>query len=289
MSEIQSETRSQDLERYRIAIALPCFNEAPALPLVIGDWQKSLPSADLFVFDNNSTDGSGEIARKLGARVIPVTRQGKGYVVRAIFAELADRDVVIMADADGTYPADAVHELIKPVLEDQADMTVGARVPDASLGAMSPVRSLGNILLRFAFGVLIGSSSGDLLSGYRLFGPRFLKGVRLKSHGFEIETEIACKAIGGGYRVIEKPVAYLPRVAGTASKLRALRDGLRILNMMTRMSLQLKPWRIGGVVVGLIAFIAFLTKSGILWIAAGTALGALLTLARRMNDRQSIT
>lgn len=281
MSDIQPETTSSLIKRHRIAVALPCFNEAPALPIVIADWQKALPAADIIVFDNNSTDGSGDIARKLGVRVIPVTRQGKGYVVRSIFAELADRDVVIMTDADGTYPASAAPALIEPILAGEADMTVGARVPAADLGAMSPVRGLGNVLIRFAFGLLIGLSSGDLLSGYRLFGPRFLKGVRLKSHGFEIETEIACKAIGGGFRVVEKPVIYLPRVAGTSSKLRAVRDGLRILKMMIHMSLQLKPWRICGTIVVLIALLALLTNSGILWVVAGTSLGLLLVLARR--------
>ena len=269
-------------ERFRLAVALPCFNEAPALPEVLAQWQQALPEAEIYVFDNNSTDNSAEIARQFGARVVPVGRQGKGYVVRAIFAELADRDVVIMADADGTYPAAAVHDLLQPLLDDQADMTVGARVPVAELKAMSPVRGLGNVLIRFAFWLLMGLSAGDLLSGYRLFGQKFLKGVRLKSHGFEIETEIACKAVGGGWRVVEKPVSYLPRAAGTASKLRALRDGLRIIKMMAIQSFQLKPWRLGGLVVGLITLCAILTRSGLLWVAAGAAIGLLVAHVRSL-------
>ncbi|MFM1802239.1 MAG: hypothetical protein RJA81_1591 [Planctomycetota bacterium] len=279
---------SELIKRARIAVALPCFNEAPALPLVISEWKRVLPDVDIFVFDNNSTDGSGAVARELGARVIPVARQGKGYVVRAIFAELGNRDAVIMADADGTYPASAVDILLTPILENQADMTVGSRVPDTTLGAMSPVRGLGNVLLRSAFWVLIGISGGDLLSGYRLFGPRFLKQVRLKSHGFEIETEIACKAIAGGFRVIEKDVVYLPRVAGTASKLRAFSDGLRILKMMCKMSLLLKPWRIGGAVVIFVTLMALITGSGVLWIAAGTALGAVMVQSRKTLSRQNL-
>ena len=271
-------------DRYRLAVALPCYNEAPALPQVLQQWEETLPQADIYVFDNNSTDGSADIARKFGARVIPVARQGKGYVVRAIFSELADRDVVIMTDADGTYPASAVFELLQPIFDDQADMTVGARVPVAELGAMSPVRGLGNKLIRSAFWLLMGLSGGDLLSGYRLFGQSFLKGVRLRSHGFEIETEIACKAVGGGWRVVEKPVSYLPRAAGTASKLRALRDGLRIIKMMTMLSFQLKPWRLGIMILAPVILLAALTGSGLLWIAAGTALGDLIA-----HSKKSIT
>ena len=265
----------------KVAVALPCFNEAPALPQVINEWRKALPEAEILVFDNNSTDGSGAIAEGLGVRVVPVTRQGKGFVVRTMFTELSDYDAVIMADGDGTYPASAVYPLLEPVLNGQADMSVGARVPVAEMGAMSPVRGFGNHLIRAAFVVVMGISGGDMLSGYRVFGPKFLKGVRLKSKGFEIETEIVCQALAGGYKVLEKPVAYLPRVAGTESKLRAVRDGLRIFKMMFVQSLQLKPWRIPGVVIGLVVALALLTGSGLLWIAAGTAIGALMVLNRK--------
>ena len=240
-----------------------------------------MPEAEILVFDNNSTDGSGQIAQSLGVRVVSVTRQGKGFVVRAMFAELIDRDAVVMADGDGTYPANAVHKLLEPVLSGQADMTVGARVPVAEMGAMSPIRGVGNILIRTAFAVVMGISGGDLLSGYRVFGPKFLKEVKLKSKGFEIETEIVCQALAGGYRVVESPVSYLPRVAGTESKLRAVRDGLRILKMMTIQSLRLKPWRIPSALVVLIVALAIVTGSGLLWILAGTAIGVLTVVNRK--------
>ncbi len=267
--------------RQWVAVAIPCFNEAPALPQVINEWRNALPEAEILVFDNNSTDGSGQIAQSLGVRVVSVTRQGKGFVVRAMFAELIDRDAVVMADGDGTYPANAVHKLLEPVLSGQADMTVGARVPVAEMGAMSPIRGVGNILIRTAFAVVMGISGGDLLSGYRVFGPKFLKEVKLKSKGFEIETEIVCQALAGGYRVVESPVSYLPRVAGTESKLRAVRDGLRILKMMTIQSLRLKPWRIPSALVVLIVALAIVTGSGLLWILAGTAIGVLTVVNRK--------
>src|SRR5262249_30212897 len=147
----------------------------------------------------------------------------------AIFAELADRDAVVMIDGDGTYPSEAAGLLLGPVLDGVADMTVGARRPVAEAGAMSPVRGLGNILIRAAFRALIGPGTGDLLSVCRVFGRGSLGTVTLRSTGFEIETELASEAVARNLRVLEFDVPYRPRIAGTASKLKAFRDGRRIL------------------------------------------------------------
>jgi glycosyltransferase involved in cell wall biosynthesis len=234
------ETADHPLSSPRIAVAIPCYNEAPASPVVLERWRAALPEAELVVFDNNSDDGTGDLARAKGARVVEVPEQGKGYAVRAIFATMADRDAVILVDGDGTYPAEAARELLGPILDGRADMTVGARRPLAEEGAMHPVRGLGNVLIRAAFRVLIGRAPGDLLSGYRAFNQRFLQTVRLRSRGFEIETELASEAVARGMRVIEVPVSYHPRIAGTASKLRAVRDGLRIVAMIARQSLALR-------------------------------------------------
>ncbi len=163
--------------------------------------------------------------------------------MRAIFVELADRRAVVMIDGDGTYPADAVGPLLEPILAGTADMTVGARRPIAEAGAMTPVRGVGNLLIRAAFRVLIGRGPGDLLSGYRVFSRHFRESVVLRSTGFEIETELACEAVARHLRVVEVPVPYRPRFAGTASKLNALRDGLRILGTIVNRSLRLRPWR----------------------------------------------
>jgi glycosyltransferase involved in cell wall biosynthesis len=224
-------------------VAIPCYNEAAAIPAVVADWRAALPGAEIVVFDNNSTDGTGAIARGLGVRVVPVPEQGKGCAVRAIFAELADRAAVVMVDGDGTYPAGAIDGLLRPVLEGQADMAVGARRPIAEAGAMTPVRGLGNLLIRAAFRLLIGRGPGDLLSGYRVFSRSFLSTFTPRSAGFEIETELACEAVARKLRVTEVPVAYHPRIAGTASKLRAFRDGLRILRTIARQGARLQPWR----------------------------------------------
>jgi glycosyltransferase involved in cell wall biosynthesis len=224
----------------RIAVAIPCYNEAPAIPIVLERWRAALPEAELVVFDNNSDDGTGDLAREHGARVVEVPERGKGYAVRAIFATLADRDAVILVDGDGTYPAEAARELLGPILEGRADMTVGARRPMAEAGAMHPVRGLGNVLIRAAFRILIGRAPGDLLSGYRAFNRYFLETVELRSHGFEIETELTSEAVARGMRVVEVPVSYHPRIAGTSSKLRAVRDGLRIVALIARQGIRLR-------------------------------------------------
>jgi glycosyltransferase involved in cell wall biosynthesis len=230
-------------ERPTISVAIPCYNEAGAVEAVVEEWRAALPEAEIVVFDNNSSDGTGAIARRLGVRVVEVREQGKGFAVQAIFEDLADRDAVILVDGDGTYPADAARSLLEPILSGRADMTVGNRQPVAELGAMSPIRGLGNILIGSAFFVLIGPGTRDLLSGYRVFGRRFREVVVPRSSGFEIEAELVGQAIARGLVVVEIDVPYRPRIAGTASKLRAFRDGRRILATILRQSLRFRPWR----------------------------------------------
>ncbi len=227
----------------RIAVAIPCFNEAAAIASVIERYRAALPGAEIVVFDNNSNDGTGGIATGLGVRVINVREQGKGSVVRAAFGALADFDIVVLTDGDGTYPAESAPLLVGPLLIDAADMAVGVRRPVPGAGAMSLIRGLGNLIFRVAFRVLIGRGTTDLLSGYRTFNRRFREMVQLRSTGFEIETELASEAVARRLRVVEVAVAYYPRIAGTESKLRAFRDGRRILMMILFQSLRLRPYR----------------------------------------------
>jgi glycosyltransferase involved in cell wall biosynthesis len=238
-----------------VAVAIPCYNEAAAVAAVVGAWRAALPGAEVVVFDNNSNDGTGGLARALGVWVVEVPEQGKGHAVRAIFETLRDRDAVVLVDGDGTYPAEHVGPLLAPVLDGSADMTVGARRPVAEAGAMTPVRGAGNVLIRSAFRLLIGPGVGDLLSGYRVFGPRLLRDFTPRSGGFEIETELASEAVARGLRVVEVPVPYRPRIAGTASKLRAFRDGRRILATIVMQSAWLRPWRLAAVAGGVAALI----------------------------------
>lgn len=260
-------------------MAIPCFNEAGAVEAVVDEWRDALPEAEIVVFDNNSNDGTGAIARRLGVRVVEVRDQGKGHAVRAIFEDLADRDAVILVDGDGTYPAACARALLEPVLDGRADMSVGNRRPVAELGAMSPIRGLGNVLIGAAFAVLIGPGTRDLLSGYRVFGRRFREVVRPRTVGFEIEAELVSQAVGQGLRVVEIDVPYRPRIAGTASKLRAFRDGRRILGTILRQGLRFRPWRtlcllalpvaVVGLALGSWPFV--LVASGLLLAAAASA------------------
>jgi len=226
-----------------IAVAIPCFNEAAAIAIVIAQFRAALPGAELIVFDNNSTDGTGEIARGLGIRVIDVPEQGKGHAVRAAFAALSEFDILVLTDGDGTYPAEAAPLLVAQVHEHAVDMAVGARQPDPGAGAMTLTRGLGNILIRAAFRILIGPGNTDLLSGFRAFSRCFRATVQLRSSGFEIETELASEAVARRLRVSEIAIPYHPRIAGTQSKLRAFRDGRRILGTIVIQSLRLRPHR----------------------------------------------
>jgi len=235
---------SHDPTPTSIAVAIPCYNEAAAIAEVVAQWRLALPVATIYVFDNNSSDGSGAIARVAGAHVEEVPDQGKGHVVQAIFSRLMAYDAVVMIDGDGTYPATEVGPLLAPILDGSAEMTIGARVPVAEAGAMTLIRRAGNLLIRAAFRILIGRPPGDLLSGYRVFSRRFRESVVLRSAGFEIETELASEAVSRGLRTQEFPVPYYPRIEGTVSKLNAFRDGRRILVTIVRQSLRLGPWRL---------------------------------------------
>jgi glycosyltransferase involved in cell wall biosynthesis len=253
----------------RIAVAIPCYNEAAAISSVIERYRAALPGAELVVFDNNSTDGTGDIARGLGVRVIDVAKQGKGHAVRAAMTALSDFDVVVLTDGDGTYPAEAAPLLVGPLIADAADMAVGARRPTPGTGAMSLTRGLGNILIRAAFRILIGPGTTDLLSGYRTFNRRFRTAVQLRSSGFEIETELVSEAVAQRLRVVEIAIPYHARIAGTQSKLRAFRDGRRILMMILFQSLRLRPhravlaWLAPCILLGLTVHWGFLAVAGV--------------------------
>lgn len=226
-----------------IAVAIPCYNEAAAVGRVVDDFRAALPRAEVVVFDNASDDETAAVAQAHGARVVTVFDRGKGFVVRSAFATLRGFDVVVLTDGDGTYPAEEAPRLIAPVVEGKADMTVGARRPVPGAQAMAPVRALGNVLIGSAFRVLVGPGTGDLLSGYRAFSRRFVESVDLRSEGFEIETELAVTATAREWPTVEIDVPYHPRIAGTESKLRAFRDGRRILATIVREGFRLRPLR----------------------------------------------
>lgn len=215
----------------RIAVAVPCLNEASTIGAVVGDFRRVLPDATILVIDNNSTDGSAAEARHAGATVVHEPRRGKGFVMQAIRAHVR-ADVVVVVDGDGTYPADEVPELLAPVLARRADITVGTRMANPSRGSMRPVNRLGNWVISRAVNTLWRTEFTDVLSGYRVLSAAALSDVPLQLGGFETEVELTSLALARGLTICEVPVSYRARPSGSRSKLRPFRDGWRILKTL---------------------------------------------------------
>jgi glycosyltransferase involved in cell wall biosynthesis len=224
----------------RVAVLIPCYNEELTVAQVVREFRAELPDADIYVFDNNSTDRTVEEARAAGAIVHFERRQGKGFVVQSMFRRV-DADLYIMVDGDGTYPPADVHRLLAPVLADEADMSVGSRLHEESESQFKSLNRFGNraflAVLNSTFKVRIT----DMLSGYRVFNRRFVKGVPLFGGGFETETELTVKALARGFRVEEVPVNLGVRPEGSFSKIRITQDGFRILNMLLALFRDYKP------------------------------------------------
>jgi glycosyltransferase involved in cell wall biosynthesis len=223
-----------------IALLIPCYNEELTVADVVKQFRAQLPSADIYVFDNNSNDRTVECAREAGAQVFYERRQGKGYVVQSMFRQV-DADIYIMVDGDGTYPPAEVHRLIEPVLRDEADMVVGSRLHDESSSQFKSLNRMGNKMFLSVLNSVFKVKITDMLSGYRVFNRRFVKGVPLFGGGFETETELTIKALERGYRVVEVPVDLTTRPEGSFSKIRIVHDGLRILNTILALFRDYKP------------------------------------------------
>jgi glycosyltransferase involved in cell wall biosynthesis len=240
----------------RIAVLLPCYNEAQAIGQTVRDFAAALPSARILVFDNNSTDDSRAIAAAAGAEVRAVRQQGKGHVVRRMFADI-DADIYVMADGDATYEAAAAPMLIEAMLADNLDMVVGARKSEVE-AAYRPGHRLGNALLTGLLRQLFGRSFTDILSGYRVFSRRFVKSFPVISAGFEIETEMSVHALELRMPVGERVTAYAARPEGSESKLSTFRDGWRILRMMVQLYRIERPLWFFGFIAGLLLMAGFI-------------------------------
>ena len=224
----------------RIALLVPCHNEAATVAAVVGAFAASLPQAQCHVFDNLSTDATAAIARAAGARVHAVGLRGKGNVVRRAFADI-EADVYVMVDGDATYDAGAAPALVRRLLDDGLDMVVGARV-DRERAAYRPGHRFGNRLLTRCAALLFGDSFDDMLSGYRVFSRRYVKSFPAHATGFEIETELAVHALQLRMPVAEMPTAYGVRPEGSASKLNTWGDGARILATIVRLFKTERPF-----------------------------------------------
>ncbi|SAK76415.1 Undecaprenyl-phosphate mannosyltransferase [Caballeronia temeraria] len=217
----------------RIAVIIPCYNEAKSIGKVVADFRQSLPDADIHVFDNNSTDGTAEIARRAGAHVRGVSLQGKGNVIRRMFADV-EADVYVMVDGDDTYDASVAPKLIDALVNDGLDMVVGCRVTDEA-AAYRPGHRFGNAMLTGFAASIFGRTFRDMLSGYRVFSRRYVKSFSAHAKGFETETELAVHALELRMPVVEIDTIYGSRPEGSESKLNTYRDGFRILMTILRL------------------------------------------------------
>ena len=210
----------------RIAVLIPCLNEAGTIGAVVNEFHAELPDAAIWVVDNGSTDGTADVAAASGARVIREPRLGKGFAIRAAFRDV-EADVYVLADGDGQLPADSVHDLIRPILEARADMVVGSR---AVGGRTSPsrVNNVGNIVFSRILRSLLGVRVTDVLSGYRAMSRMLVKSLPLAARNFEIEVELTIKTTQRSYRIVEVPFKVRPRPPDTRPHLRVVRDGARI-------------------------------------------------------------
>jgi len=223
----------------RIAVLIPCYNEAASIATVVTDFQQALPDAIIYVYDNNSTDGTGEIAAVAGAVVRHEPLQGKGNVVRRMFADI-EAEVYVLVDGDGTYDASAATAMTETLLRNSFDMVNGARVPTTDL-AYRPGHAFGNKVLTGTVAVIFGDRIRDMLSGYKVFSRRFVKSFPALASGFEIETELTVHALELRCPMAEVDTPYRDRPIGSQSKLRTFRDGFRILRIIVRLVKEERP------------------------------------------------
>jgi glycosyltransferase involved in cell wall biosynthesis len=223
----------------RIAILVPCYNEALTIAAIVRDFQTYLPQAQVYVFDNNSTDDTVLIAREVGAIVRHVPAQGKGSVVRRMFADV-EADAYVMVDGDDTYDASVAPQLVARLVDEGLDMVVGNRI-STEQAAYRPGHRFGNAMLTGFVSSIFGRTFTDILSGYRVFSRRYVKSFAAHSAGFEIETELTVHALALRMPVAEVPTVYKARPEGSVSKLNTYRDGFRILGTILRLFKSERP------------------------------------------------
>lgn len=240
----------------KIAILIPCYNESKTIKKVVTDFKRELPEATIYVYDNNSSDGTDEIARNAGAVVRYEYQQGKGNVIRRMFAEV-DADCYVMADGDDTYPANQVREMVNKVLDRQVDMVVGDRLSSTYFEENKrPFHNLGNSLVRGSINTLFKNDIKDIMTGYRAFSYRFVKTFPVLSKGFEIETEMSIHAIDKNMFVENVVIEYKDRPEGSESKLNTYSDGFKVLKTIARLFRTYRPMGYFGMISLLLLVLA---------------------------------
>src|SRR5574344_1625791 len=225
----------------KIAVLIPCYNESLTIGKVVKDYKKVLPEADIYVYDNNSTDHTDEIARKAEAIVRYEYRQGKGNVIRSMFKDI-NADCYLMIDGDDTHPCENAKEMCDLVLSGKADMVIGDRLSSTYFQENKrPFHNLGNKLVRFLINKIFKNNIKDIMTGYRAFSYDFVKGFPVLSKGFEIETEMTIHAVDKNYKLVEIPVSYRDRPAGSVSKLNTYKDGFKVLKTIAMLFKEYRP------------------------------------------------
>ena len=251
----------------KVAVLIPCYNEAVTIGKVVDDFKRVLPDADIYVYDNNSKDDTAAIAEDHGAIVRTEPRQGKGNVVRQMFREI-DADYYIMVDGDDTYPAEAAPRLLEPLMNDTADMAVGDRLSNGTYGEENDraFHGFGNNLVRWLIKVIYGYAFDDVMTGYRAFNRIFVKTMPVLSEGFQIETELSIHAVDKRFRITDVPIDYRDRPEGSYSKLSTFGDGAKVLRAIASLFKDHKPMAFFGwlalilIVLGLIAGIPVIAE-----------------------------
>ncbi len=245
-------------EDTKIAVLIPCYNEAKTIEKVVKDYKEVLPNASIYVYDNNSSDGTDKIAKKAGAVVKYEYRQGKGNVIRSMFKDI-DADCYLMIDGDDTYPKENAVEMCNYILEGKADMVIGDRLSSTYFTENKrPFHNFGNKLVRGLINTLFKSNVKDIMTGYRAFSYEFVKTFPVLSKGFEIETEMTIHALDKNFLLKEIPVGYRDRPTGSVSKLNTYRDGFRVLKTIARLFKEYKPMIFFGIISSIFFIISLI-------------------------------
>ena len=239
-----------------IAVLIPCYNEAKTIAKVVRDYRAALPEADIYVYDNNSTDHTDDVAREAGAIVRYEYRQGKGNVIRSMFREI-DADCYLMIDGDDTYPAENAREMVNLVLERKVDMVVGDRLSATYYTENKrPFHNMGNWLVKGLVNTIFKGSVSDIMTGYRAFSYQFVKSFPVLSKGFEIETEMTIHALDKNLSVQSVQVEYRDRPADSPSKLNTYSDGMKVLRTIVRLYKEYRPMSFFGLLAALMALVS---------------------------------
>lgn len=245
----------------KIAVLIPCYNESVTIEKVVKDYKTALPEADIYVYDNNSTDHTDEIAREAGAIVKYEYRQGKGNVIRSMFRDI-EADCYIMIDGDDTYPAEHARIMAELVLKKGVDMVIGDRLSSTYfMENKRPFHNAGNRMVRFFINKLFDNNVRDIMTGYRAFSRQFAKSFPVLSKGFEIETEMTIHAVDKNFLLEEIPVKYRDRPSGSVSKLNTFSDGMKVLSTIATLFREYRPFAFFtsvAVVLEVIALIFFI-------------------------------